>query len=181
MVCAGLVFPRRLEYFHEEFNSYRRWYHWRDHRLRPAPPRLHRHPAGAASLCRNGDIVRQRWPAPSASNAETWTHPSTLVKGLKKWMLRSDAPLLVNPSPSWHKISCSPSSSPAFRATKPTPSRQPDWPSAREHLFAWVEAEGIAFDHRREGILHIYRDRKGFEHAGRVSKLLPPEAWNAGL
>ena len=39
-------------------------------------------------------------------------------------------------------------------------------------MFAWAEAEGIAFDHRREGILHIYRDRKGFEHAGRVSKLL---------
>ena len=40
----------------------------------------------------------------SASNAEVWTHPSTLVKGLK-WMLKSDAPLLVNPKPSWHKLS----------------------------------------------------------------------------
>ena len=40
----------------------------------------------------------------SASNAETWTHPSTLVKGLK-WMLKSDAPLLLNPKPGWHKLS----------------------------------------------------------------------------
>ena len=40
----------------------------------------------------------------SASNAEVWTHPSTLIKGLK-WMLKSDAPLLVNPKPSWHKLS----------------------------------------------------------------------------
>ena len=40
----------------------------------------------------------------SASNAEVWTHWSTIVKGLK-WMLKSDAPLLLNPKPSWHKVS----------------------------------------------------------------------------
>jgi D-amino-acid dehydrogenase len=28
----------------------------------------------------------------SASNAEVWTHPSTLIKGLK-WMFTKDAPL----------------------------------------------------------------------------------------
>jgi D-amino-acid dehydrogenase len=43
---------------------------------------------------------------------------------------------------------------------------------SREHHFAWAKAEGIAFDHKREGILHIYRDKKGFDHAGEVSKLL---------
>ncbi len=40
----------------------------------------------------------------SASNAEVWNHWSTILKGLK-WMRRSDAPLLVNPKPSWHKLS----------------------------------------------------------------------------
>ena len=40
----------------------------------------------------------------SASNAEVWNHPSTILKGLK-WMLKSDAPLLVNPKPSWYKLS----------------------------------------------------------------------------
>ncbi len=40
----------------------------------------------------------------SASNAEVWTHPSTIVKGLK-WMFKSDAPLLMNPTPTWHKLS----------------------------------------------------------------------------
>ena len=40
----------------------------------------------------------------SASNAEVWNHWSTLLKGIK-WMLKSDAPLLVNPKPSWHKLS----------------------------------------------------------------------------
>jgi D-amino-acid dehydrogenase len=39
-------------------------------------------------------------------------------------------------------------------------------------LFAWAQAEGIDFDHKREGILHIYRDKAGFDHAGEVSKLL---------
>jgi len=40
----------------------------------------------------------------SASNAEVWNHPSTLLKGLK-WLLKSDAPLLISPKPSWHKLS----------------------------------------------------------------------------
>ncbi len=43
---------------------------------------------------------------------------------------------------------------------------------AREHLFAWADQEGIEFDLKKQGILHIYRDAKGFEHAGKVSKLL---------
>jgi D-amino-acid dehydrogenase len=30
----------------------------------------------------------------------------------------------------------------------------------------------VDFDLKREGILHIYRDKKGFDHAGEVSKLL---------
>ena len=38
----------------------------------------------------------------SVSNAEVWNHWSTVAKGLR-WMLRSDAPLLMNPRPSWHK------------------------------------------------------------------------------
>jgi D-amino-acid dehydrogenase len=40
----------------------------------------------------------------SASNAEVWTHWSTILKGMK-WMLKSDAPLLVHPAPGWHKLS----------------------------------------------------------------------------
>eukprot|EP01133_Synstelium_polycarpum_P025171 gene25171-30211_t len=40
----------------------------------------------------------------SASNAEVWNSWSTVLKGMK-WMLRKDAPLLMNPKPSWHKYS----------------------------------------------------------------------------
>lgn len=36
----------------------------------------------------------------SASNAETWNSVATIFKGIK-WMLQKDAPLLVNPWPSW--------------------------------------------------------------------------------
>jgi len=108
----------------------------------------------------------------SASNAEVWTHPSTLIKGLK-WMMKADAPLLMNPKPSWHKLSWIAE----FVANIPKYERNTIDTTklaiaAREHLFAWAASEGIDFDHKREGILHIYRDKKGFDHAGRVSKLL---------
>ena len=35
-----------------------------------------------------------------------------------------------------------------------------------------AQAEGVDFDLEQRGILHIYRDRNGFEHAREVSKLL---------
>ncbi len=108
----------------------------------------------------------------SASNAETWTHPSTLVKGLK-WMFKADAPLLVNPWPSWHKLSWFAefvASIPRYRDNTVATTRLAI--AAREHLFGWAREEGIDFDLEQRGILHIYRDRAGFEHAARVSQLL---------
>ena len=108
----------------------------------------------------------------SASNAEVWTHPSTILKGLK-WMLKSDAPLLVNPRLSWHKISWFAefmANIPKYEENTIATTRLAI--AAREHLFAWALAEGVEFDSVKKGILHIYRDKKGFEHAGKVSKLL---------
>jgi len=124
----------------------------------------HRYAAMETSFANGGQL--------SASNAEVWNHGSTLLKGLK-WMLKSDAPLLVNPKPSWHKLSWFAE----FIAHLPHYERNTVATArlaiaAREHLFAWAEAEGVDFDCKREGILHIYRDRAGFEHAGRVSGLL---------
>ncbi|NBS47042.1 MAG: D-amino acid dehydrogenase [Betaproteobacteria bacterium] len=124
----------------------------------------HRYSAMETSFANGGQL--------SASNAEVWTHPSTLIKGLK-WMLKSDAPLLVNPKPSWHKISWFAefiASIPAYERNTIDTARLAV--RARDFLFQWADAEGVDFDCRKEGILHIYRDRKGFEHAGRVSKLL---------
>ena len=108
----------------------------------------------------------------SASNAEVWNHWSTVLKGLK-WMLRPDAPLLVNPRPSWHKLSWFAeflAAIPRYEVNTIATARLAI--AARAPLLAWAGEEGIEFDLRQEGILHIYRDRAGFEQAGRVSKLL---------
>ncbi len=55
----------------------------------------HRYAAMETSFANGGQL--------SASNAETWTQWGTVLKGLK-WMLQADAPLLVNPRPTLHKI-----------------------------------------------------------------------------
>ena len=54
----------------------------------------HRYAAMETSFANGGQL--------SASNAEVWNSAATILKGLR-WMLRSDAPLLMNPKPSWHK------------------------------------------------------------------------------
>ena len=124
----------------------------------------HRYPAMETSFANGGQL--------SASNAEVWNHTSTILKGLK-WMLKSDAPLLVNPKPSWHKLSWFAE----FIANIPNYQRNTIATArlavaAREHLFAWAEAEGVDFDLKKQGILHIYRDKAGFDHAAEVTKLL---------
>jgi D-amino-acid dehydrogenase len=108
----------------------------------------------------------------SASNAEVWNHRSTLLKGLK-WMFTRDAPLLVHPAPSWHKLSWFAefaAALPHYRRNTIETTRLAI--AARAHLFSWAHEEGIDFDARREGILHIYRDRAGFDHAASVNRLL---------
>jgi D-amino-acid dehydrogenase len=108
----------------------------------------------------------------SASNAEVWTHPSTLLKGLK-WMLTKDAPLLLNPLPTWHKLSWMAefvAAIPRYRDNTIATTRLAI--AARDHLFGWARDEGIDFHHERKGILHIYRTQAGFDHAGKVSQLL---------
>ncbi|MCP3018401.1 D-amino acid dehydrogenase [Cupriavidus basilensis] len=124
----------------------------------------HRYAAMETSFANGGQL--------SASNAEVWTHWSTILKGIK-WMLKCDAPLLVNPRPSWHKLSWFAefiAAIPHYRKNTVETTRLAI--AARDHLFSWAAAEGIDFDQKKEGILHIYRDKAGFEHAGRVSKLL---------
>lgn len=108
----------------------------------------------------------------SASNAEVWNHWSTVFKGLK-WMLKNDAPLLVNPKPSWHKLSWFAeflANIPRYADNTTATARLAI--AARSHFFQWAADEGLDFNVERRGILHIYRNRKDFDHAGRVSKLL---------
>jgi D-amino-acid dehydrogenase len=124
----------------------------------------HRYSAMETSFANGGQL--------SASNAEVWNHPATILKGLR-WMLKADAPLLVNPKPSWHKLSWFAEfirHIPHYeRNTVATTALAI---AAREHLFAWAQREHIDFDLQTRGILHIYRNKAGFEHAGKVSQLL---------
>src|SRR5277367_4089195 len=55
-----------------------------------------RYPAMETSFANGGQL--------SACNAEVWNSWATMLKGLK-WIFRKDAPLLLNPKPSWHKYS----------------------------------------------------------------------------
>jgi len=124
----------------------------------------HRYPAMETSFANGGQL--------SASHAEAWNSWSTVGKGLA-WMLRSDAPLLVNPKPSWHKLSWFAeflAAIPRYETNTIASTRLAL--AAREHLFGWAREEGIDFDERHEGILHVYRDKAGFDHAARVTGLL---------
>jgi D-amino-acid dehydrogenase len=108
----------------------------------------------------------------SASNAEVWNSTATILKGMK-WMLKSDAPLLLNPKPSAHKYSWLGEFVSHIRNYKANTIATTKLAiEARKHLFSIAEQEGIDFDVERRGILHVYRDRAGFNAAARVNALL---------
>ena len=108
----------------------------------------------------------------SASNAEVWNSWGTVLKGLK-WMVSPGAPLLVNPRPSWHKLSWMAefvAAIPQYEENTITTARLAI--EARQHLRRMAEEEGIDFDAEDRGILHFYATRREFEAAGRVTALL---------
>ena len=108
----------------------------------------------------------------SASNAEVWNHWSTLFKGVK-WMMRNDAPLLMNPRPTWHKYTwLAEFASNIMRYRDNTVETTRLAIAARQHLFSIAERENIDFDHVRRGILHIYWDKPSFDHAAKVNAML---------
>jgi len=124
----------------------------------------HRYAAMETSFANAGQI--------SACNAEVWNRTATVINGIK-WMLRKDAPLLIHPQPTWHKLSWLAefvASIPHYESNTIATARLAV--QAREHLFAWARAEGIEFDLRTRGILHVYRDAAGFAHGEEVSRLL---------
>ncbi|AMN41212.1 D-amino acid dehydrogenase [Rhodoplanes sp. Z2-YC6860] len=132
--------------------------------------------------CRVTVFDRQRYPAMdtsfanggqlSASNAEVWNSWATVLKGLR-WMFTPGAPLLVNPKPSWHKISWMAEfvgAIPRYEENTVTTVRLAI--EARAHLLQMAADEGIDFDCQHRGMLHVYHNKADFEHAGRVSALL---------
>jgi len=98
----------------------------------------HRYPAMQTSFANGGQL--------SASNAEVWNTPATLLKGLR-WMLRKDAPLLLNPTPGWHKYTWMAEFAANIGKYKSHTIETVELAiAAREHLFAWAEQENISFD-----------------------------------
>ena len=108
----------------------------------------------------------------SASNAEVWTRWQTIFKGMK-WMLKSDAPLLVNPKPSSHKIGW------MLEFMKNIPHYEANTVrtaelavASRDFMTQMAEEAGIEFNRVNQGILHFYDDEAEFAHAHNVTKML---------
>jgi D-amino-acid dehydrogenase len=124
----------------------------------------HRYAAMETSFANGGQL--------SASNAEVWNSMATVLKGLR-WMFTRDAPLLLNPAPSWHKYSWMGEflrQIPNYRANTVETVRLAI--AAREHLFRIADREGIDFDLEQRGILHMYQQKKDFDAAAEVNPLL---------
>ncbi|MCP4316556.1 MAG: D-amino acid dehydrogenase [Hyphomicrobiales bacterium] len=122
------------------------------------------YPAMETSFANGGQL--------SASNAEVWNNWSTIFKGIK-WMFSPGAPLLVSPTPSWHKMSWMAEFAAAIpRYEDNTISTVRLAIEARGHLKRMAEEEGIDFDCEDRGILHFYRNKAEFATAARVTDLL---------
>ncbi|WP_242538928.1 D-amino acid dehydrogenase [Trinickia acidisoli] len=124
----------------------------------------HRYAAMETSFANGGQL--------SASNAEVWNSRATVLKGLR-WMFKRDAPLLMNPRPSWHKYSWIGEflrQIPHYRSNTIETVRLAI--AAREHLFSIAQREAIEFDLEQRGILHFYATRSEFEAASKVNTLL---------
>lgn len=107
----------------------------------------------------------------STSNAEVWNSWATVWKGLK-WMTTPGAPLLVNPMPTWHKLSWMMefiASIPKYEENTITTVRMAL--EARAHLRKLAADEGIDFDCVDRGILHFYETKKDFDNAARVNEI----------
>ncbi len=108
----------------------------------------------------------------SASNAEVWNSWSTIFKGLR-WMLHAQAPLLINPVPSFHKYSWLAEFVAGIRNHRANTIETTRLAiQARRILFDIAEREHIQFDLEKRGILHLYYDREAFETATQGNELL---------
>ncbi|MBV8097095.1 MAG: D-amino acid dehydrogenase [Acetobacteraceae bacterium] len=108
----------------------------------------------------------------TASSAEVWNKLSTVFQGLR-WMMRRDAPLRMNPMPSWHKYSWAAEFLLGIRNYRQNTIETVRLAiEARHHLFEIAERETIDFDLERRGVLLICKDKAGYNKASEVNKLL---------
>jgi len=124
----------------------------------------HRYSGMETSFANGGQI--------SACNAEVWNKAGTMMQGLR-WMLKPDAPLLMNPIPSWHKYSWIAEfilNTRNYRQNTIDTTRLAI--EARNSMFAIAKEENIEFDLEHNGILHFYRDKASYEKALQANELM---------
>lgn len=127
---------------------------------------LERHPYAAleTSFANGGQL--------SASNAEVWNQWSNVAHGIQ-WIFTRSAPLLLNPKPSWHKMSWLAEFIGAIGKYEPNTIETVRLAlAARRRLFEIAEAEGIDFDLAKRGLLHVYRDTASLAHARAANAML---------
>lgn len=108
----------------------------------------------------------------SVSNAETWTTWATVLKGLK-WMVQRDAPLLVNPKPTWHKASWMAQFLAAIPNYKSNTIQTAKLAMMARPLFMQMAYRtGVDFDFSPCGILHFYASDAELRHGRKVTALL---------
>ena len=124
----------------------------------------HRYAAMETSFANGGQL--------SVSNAEVWNSWATILKGTK-WIFTPGAPLLVNPKPSWHKLSWMAEfmrAIPNYEANTIETVRMALL--ARDHLLRIARDENIDFDIEYKGILHFYETKEEFDAATKVTGIL---------
>ena len=108
----------------------------------------------------------------SASNAEVWTSKKTVIQGIK-WMLKKDAPLLLNPKPSVHKLGWVIEFLSNIRHHKKNTIATAEMAiQSRKELNKIIDKENLKIDLVKKGILHLCNSKEGFQHGLKVNNWL---------
>jgi len=105
----------------------------------------------------------------SVSNSDVWTTIPNVIKGMK-WIVKKDAPLLINPTPSvskyrwiakflYHSLFDDPVENTIATAKIGL--------EARKIYMEIAERENIQFDLKKKGILHFFKNQEYFDSAKR--------------
>lgn len=107
----------------------------------------------------------------SASNAEVWNSAKNIQKALG-WVFKPDAPLLIHPLPTWHKLSWFSQFVSAIPKHDQNTITTAKMAIESRSILDDVERDtDIQFDRRREGIVHFYSRQKDFGAAKKTDRL----------
>lgn len=122
-----------------------------------------RYPAMATSFANGGQL--------SASNAEVWNSWRSVHKGIK-WLMKSDAPLLINPKPSLEKYTWLLKFLSHIKDREVNTRETCEMAIEAHRLYKEIAVEeGIEFDKVERGILHIYRSEEELKFAKDTNRL----------